>query len=233
MIKTEKLKKSFGSTLAVDIDDLSIKDNEILGLAGNNGAGKTTFLRLMLDLIKPDTGKVLSKGIPVYQSDHWKKYTGSYIDQNFLIDFLTPTEYFEFIGFLSGVDKKELKARLKKFDSFSRGELGYPGKYIRELSEGNKQKTGIVGAMISNPEVLILDEPFNSLDPSSQISLKNILSEYRQETNSTIIISSHNLQHISEICTRIVVMEKGKIIMDLPGNEDNIRKIEFYFKAQI
>lgn len=230
MISFENLLKNYGSTIAVDIESLDISQGEIFGLVGNNGAGKTTLLRLMLDLLKPERGYVRSKEQIIYQSEHWKKYTGSYIDNNFLIEFLKPEEYFDFIGFLYGVEDVELKMRLEGFGTFMNGEVLGINKYIRTLSSGNKQKVGIIGAMISKPEVLILDEPFNFLDPSSQISLKQILRRYHEENTKTIILSSHNLNHISDLCTRIALMEKGKIIKDLTNTEEAMNEIETYFK---
>jgi len=233
MISAENLIKKFGSTIAVDVESLNISEGEIFGLVGNNGAGKTTLLRLMLDLLKPERGYVRSKTETIYQSEHWKKYTGSFIDNNFLIEFLKPEEYFDFIGFLYGVDIAELKKRLEGFGTFMNGEVLGINKYIRTLSSGNKQKVGIIGAMISEPEVLILDEPFNFLDPSSQISLKQILRRYHEENTTTIILSSHNLNHISDLCTRIALMEKGKIIKDCKNNSDTMKVIEAYFNSQI
>jgi ABC-2 type transport system ATP-binding protein len=230
MISLEKLLKKFGSTVAVDIEGLNISRGEIFGLVGNNGAGKTTLLRLMLDLLKPEGGYVRSKEKIIYHSEHWKKYTGSYIDNNFLIEFLKPEEYFDFIGFLYGLEAAELKMRLEGFGTFMNGEVLGINKYIRTLSSGNKQKVGIIGAMISKPEVLILDEPFNFLDPSSQISLKQILRRYHEENTKTIILSSHNLNHISDLCTRIALMERGKIIKDLTNTEEAMNEIETYFE---
>ncbi len=229
MIKVENLLKKFGTTIAVNIQNLSIGKGEIWGLVGNNGAGKTTFLRLMVDLLKPDRGHILSKLIPVYHSEHWKSYTGSFIDNNFLIEFLTPKEYFEFIAKIFEIKKIDLYNRLENYKQFLNNNLPETLKYIRQLSSGEKQKTGIIGALISNPEVLILDEPFNFLDPSSQIMLKNILrSEFKNQTQ-TIILSSHNLNHISDICTRVALMEKGEIIRDLQNNKDSMAEIENYF----
>jgi ABC-2 type transport system ATP-binding protein len=232
MISLEKLVKKYGSTTAVDIESLNISSGDIFGLVGNNGAGKTSLLRLMLDLLKPDRGSVLSKGKAVYNSEHWKKFTGSYIDNNFLIEFLTPEEYFDFIGFLYGVEDNELENRLDAFRILMNGEVLGIKKYIRSLSSGNKQKVGIIGAMISKPEILILDEPFNFLDPSSQICLKRLLRNYHEENTKTIIISSHNLSHIYDLCTRVVLMEKGKIIKDCINTPENMKEIEVYFNLQ-
>ena len=232
MISIENLLKRFGSTVAVDIESLNISKGEIFGLVGNNGAGKTTLLRLMLDLLKPERGKVLSKNKEVYQSEHWKNYTGSFIDNNFLIEFLKPEEYFGFIADLYKVSKDELAKRLDVFRNFMNGEILNTNKYIRHLSSGNKHKTGIIGASISQPEVLILDEPFNFIDPSSQISLKQILKRYNGENTKTIILSSHNLSHIADLCTRIVLMEHGKIIKDYINSPVTIKEIENYFISQ-
>jgi ABC-2 type transport system ATP-binding protein len=233
MISLKDLFKKFGSTIAVDIDSLSINRGDIIGLVGNNGAGKTTLLRLMLDLLKPDRGEVFSKTKPVYQSEHWKKYTGSFIDNNFLIDFLTPEEYFDLIGLVYRVEPAILKKRMEGFEKFMNGEILGKKKYIRDLSSGNKQKVGIVGALISEPEILILDEPFNYLDPSSQINLKYFLKRSLEGNTKTIILSSHNLNHISDLCTRIALMERGRIIIDCYNNAEAMREIEGYFKSQI
>jgi len=233
MITAEKLLKKFGTTTAVDIEYLNIPRGEIFGLVGNNGAGKTTFMRLCLDLLKPEEGHVLSKSERVFQSDHWKNYTGSYIDTNFLIEFLKPEEYFDFIGSLYELKDEDVKQRLENLKPLMNGEILDQKKYIRNLSTGNKHKTGIIGALISGPEVLVLDEPFNFLDPSSQINLKQILRKLNAEENCTMIISSHNLNHISDISTRICLLEKGKIILDLQNNEQAMVKIESYFNSQI
>jgi ABC-2 type transport system ATP-binding protein len=233
MISLINLLKKFDTTVAVDIENMVISPGEILGIVGNNGAGKTTLLKLMLDLLKPERGQVLSKEIQVYQSEHWKKYTGSFIDNNFLIEFLRPEEYFEFIGFLYKAQPEELKVRLEQFKLFMNGEIIGVNKYIRSLSSGNKQKVGIIGALLSEPEVLILDEPFNFLDPSSQIILRHILMNHSKANSSTIILSSHNLKNISELSSRIVLMEKGRIIGDFLNDAASIKKIEAYFSAQV
>lgn len=232
MIIAENLLKTFGSTIAVDIKNLSIGKDEIWGLVGNNGAGKTTFLRLLVDLLKPDRGQILSKLNPIYQSEHWKNYTGAFIDNNFLIEFLTPKEYFEFIRNIYGLSRVDFNSRLESFNHFFNIKLPGTSKYIRQLSSGEKQKVGIIGALLSNPEVLILDEPFNFLDPSSQIILKNILISAFQNKTKTIILSSHNLNHISDICTRVALMEKGEIIRDLQNNKESMSEIENYFRYQ-
>ena len=244
-IQIENLKKSFGEKVAVDIESYEIKDGEMLGLVGNNGAGKSTLFRLMLDLVKADGGRVLmhpseeeqSQGIAqgsvdVAQTEDWKDWTGAFVDESFLIDYLTPDEYFQFIGRISGRKQEEVDAFLQDFEQFMAGEVAGQKKLIRNLSAGNKQKVGIVGAMLLQPKVLILDEPFNFLDPSSQSAIKRLLQEYNRKTGATILVSSHNLQHTVDICPRIALLEHGVIIRDIENtNGQATQELESYFEV--
>ncbi|MBO7602349.1 MAG: ABC transporter ATP-binding protein [Bacteroidaceae bacterium] len=234
MIEIKNLLKQFGETRAVDIDNYVINQGDMLGLVGNNGAGKTTLFRLILDLLQADKGNVTIDGIDVSKSEDWKKTTGEFIDDGFLIDYLTPEEYFYFIGKVYGLSKQEIDERLKPFEHFMNGEVIGQKKYIRNYSAGNKQKVGIISAMIHHPQLLILDEPFNFLDPTSQSIIKQLLKKYHEEHNATVIISSHNLNHTVDICSRIALMEHGKIIRDLV-NENNSaeQELENYFNAKI
>lgn len=233
-IQVNDLKKTFGEKTAVNISDFTIHDGDILGLVGNNGAGKTTFFRLILDLIKADCGQVLVNDCNPVLSEDWKNYTGAYLDEGFLIDFLTPEEYFEFIAKVNNIPKAELEERLKVFEHFMSGEILGQKKLIRNLSAGNKQKVGIISALINKPQIVILDEPFNFLDPSSQNILKHLLEDLNKETHSTILVSSHNLSHTIEISTRIALMENGVIIKDLSNDEDGSAKeqLENYFETE-
>ena len=228
----QNLKKTFGSKVAIDIEQYDIQSGEILGLVGNNGAGKSTLFRLILDLIKADTGKVTSNGIDVSTTEDWKDWTGAFIDESFLIDYLTPDEYFQFIGKISGRTEEEVNKRLDTFDKFMAGEVRGQQKLIRNLSAGNKQKVGIIGAMLLEPQVLILDEPFNFLDPSSQSAIKHMLVDYNKHTGATILVSSHNLQHTVDISTRIALLENGKIIRDIDNRERQANaELENYFEV--
>lgn len=239
MIKINNLKKTFGENIAVDIDSLTINKGDVLGLVGNNGAGKTTLFRLMLDLLKADHGDVemtfdigsgATYSTDVRVDEEWKKYVGAYIDSSFLIDFLSPEEYFEFIAKVSGITKEELQSRLATYEALMNGEIMGQKKLIRSLSAGNKQKIGIIAALLNNPQIVILDEPFNFLDPSSQNILKKTLLEYNKRTNATILISSHNLSHTVDISSRVVVMEHGVRVKDLNDmGESARRELEEYF----
>jgi ABC-2 type transport system ATP-binding protein len=251
MIKIDNLKKQFGETCACDIPSFTINDGDILGLVGNNGAGKTTLFRLLLDLLKADEGSVsyvfsLPDGEPSgtvategtvainpTESEAWKQHVGAYIDEGFLIDFLTPEEYFAFLGKVSGISQQEVDERLQQFERFANGEVFGQKKLIRNLSAGNKMKVGIISALFRRPKTVILDEPFNFLDPTSQMVLKHLLQDYANETGSTILISSHNLQHTVDISTRIALLEHGKIIRDLSNNEGSAAsELQEYFEAE-
>ena len=204
----------------------------MLGLVGNHGAGKTTLFRLILDLLKADRGSVSIKGIDVSKSEDWKNYTGAFIDDGFLIDYLTPEEYFYFVGKMYGLSKDVIDERLKPFERFMNGEVVGQKKFIRNYSAGNKQKIGIISAMLHHPELLILDEPFNFLDPSSQAIIKHLLKKYNEEHNATVIISSHNLNHTVDVCPRIALLEHGIIIRDIENVENSAEKeLEEYFNV--
>ena len=233
MITIDKLKKNFGEKVAVDIEHYEINQGDMLGLVGNNGAGKTTLFRLMLDLLKADDGKVIINDIDVSQSEDWKSITGAFIDDGFLINYLTPEEYFYFIGKMYGLKKEEVDERLVPFERFMSGEVIGHKKLIRNYSAGNKQKIGIISAMLHYPQLLILDEPFNFLDPSSQSIIKHLLKKYNEEHQATVIISSHNLNHTVDVCPRIALLEHGVIIRDII-NEDNSaeKELEDYFNVE-
>lgn len=235
MITITQLKKQFGETIACDIPSFTVNDGDVLGLVGNNGAGKTTLFRMILDLLKPDAGEIMLNGdINPALSEEWKQFTGAYIDEGFLIDYLTPEEYFSFLGKISGISQQEVNTRLQAFEHFAGGELFGQNKLIRNLSAGNKQKVGIISALIRQPQLVILDEPFNFLDPTSQNVLKHLIKDYAQNTGATILISSHNLQHTVDISTRIALLEKGVIIRDLKREDENAtQELNAYFEQQI
>ena len=232
MIQIQNLKKQFGETIACDIPSFTVNDGDILGIVGNNGAGKTTLFRMMLDLLKPDEGNITLNGIAPATSEQWKDTTAAYIDEGFLIDYLTPEEYFAFLEKIgaASIPPSQLE---KHFERFSGGEVFGQKKLIRNLSAGNKQKVGIIAAMMRKPNILILDEPFNFLDPSSQNTLKHLITDYSNSTGATILVSSHNLQHTIEISTRIALLEKGRIIRDIPNTDGNARQeINDYFETE-
>jgi ABC-2 type transport system ATP-binding protein len=218
MISTSNLSKAYNGIKVLNIENLDIPKGQSFGLVGNNGAGKTTYFSLLLDLIQPSTGHIKSKDILVNESEDWKPYTSSFIDESFLIGYLTAEEYFYFID-----------ALVSQFEDFFHGEILGQKKYLRDLSKGNQKKAGIVAALIGNPEVIILDEPFANLDPTTQIRLKSIIKDLAEKQGVTVLISSHDLMHITDVCERIVVLEKGEIVKDLQTSEATLKELEQHF----
>jgi len=231
MIQTKGLNKKYGGVTVLNLENLEIPRGQSFGLVGNNGAGKTTFFNLLLDLIKPTTGKIATNNIQVNLSEDWKSFTGSFIDESFLIGYLTAEEYFYFVGDLRGQNKADIDAFLVQFEEIFNDEIIGKKKYLRDLSKGNQKKAGIVGALIGNPEVIILDEPFANLDPTTQIRLKQIIKDLTKNRDVTVLISSHDLMHVTEVSDRIVVLEKGEIIKDLVTSEATLKELEEHFTA--
>ena len=229
MISAKSITKKYGTQTVLNIENLEIETGESFGLVGNNGAGKTTFFSLILDLIQPTTGKILNNNIQVDSSEAWKPLTSAFIDESFLIGYLTPEEYFYFIGELRGRNKADVDSFLIEFEDFFNGEILGQKKYLRDLSKGNQKKVGIVASLIGDPDVIILDEPFANLDPTTQIRLKKIIRELKDQQETTILISSHDLNHVTEVCERIVVLEKGDIVRDIKTSEETLKELEIFF----
>lgn len=229
MIIIDNISKTYGQQTVLKIDELRIAEGQSFGLVGNNGAGKTTLFSLLLDLIQPTTGRIIANNITVSESEAWKPFVSAFIDESFLIGYLTAEEYFYFIGNLRNQSKAEVDAFLTQFEELFNGEILQQKKYLRDLSKGNQKKAGIVAALIGSPKIIILDEPFANLDPTTQIRLKKLLRQWVAEKQITVLISSHDLSHITEVCERIVVLEKGEVVKDLLTNPETLRELESYF----
>lgn len=232
MISFNNLQKSYSRNVVLEINSLDIPKGQAFGLVGNNGAGKTTLFSLLLDLIKPTKGKVINNNIDVKESEDWKSFTSAFLDESFLISYLLPEEYFYFIGDLRGVSKREVDSFLNQFEDLFNGEILGGKKYIRDLSKGNQKKVGIIAALIGSPKIIILDEPFANLDPTTQIRLKKIIKKLAQEKETTILVSSHDLQDVTEVSERIVLLEKGKIARDIKTDSKTLKELEEYFTKE-
>lgn len=230
MIEINNITKKYSKDTVLDVLKLDIPEGQTFGLVGNNGAGKTTLFSCLLDLVKPTTGKITNNGVEVKESEEWKKFTTAFLDESFLIGYLLPEEYFYFIGELRGLRKKQIDDFLLKFEEFFNGEIIGKKKYLRDLSKGNQKKAGIVAALIGDPKVVVLDEPFANLDPSTQIRLKQIIKEL-SSNGTTVLVSSHDLQDVTEVCKRIVLLEKGKVINDINTSNKTLSELESYFKS--
>ena len=233
MIEINNLIKKYSDQTVLNANSLDIPSGQTFGLIGNNGAGKTTLFSCLLDLIKPTQGKVLNNGVDVSKSEDWKSFTTAFLDETFLIGYLMPEEYFHFIGELRGLSNSQVDSFLVQFEDFFNGEILGGKKYLRDLSKGNQKKVGVVAALIGEPKVIILDEPFANLDPTTQIRLKGIIKDLNKYKDTTILISSHDLQDVTEVCERIVLLEKGEIIRDIRTSSATLKELEEYFKTRI
>ena len=231
MITVNSLLKSYGEITVLNIDQLEIPKGQCFGLVGNNGAGKTTFFSLLLDLIKTSTGEIISNDIAVAQSEEWKSFTSAFIDDSFLIGYLTPEEYFYFVGELRGIDKAAVDLFLEMYVDFFNDEILNQKKYLRDFSKGNQKKVGLIATFIGNPKVVILDEPFANLDPTTQIRLKQLIKAETEKRELTLLISSHDLNHVTDVCNRIVLLERGAVIMDKETTAKTLQELEDYFSA--
>lgn len=223
------LTKKFNHQEVIHISHLSIEAGMCIGIVGSNGAGKTTLFRLILDLLQRDTGTIFFEGKDIMDHEEWKNYIGAYIDENMLLSFLTPDEYFETLRQLYHMSHEQLQLKLALFSSLFNNELVGKRKYIRDLSKGNIKKTGIAAALIHEPQVVLLDEPFENLDPASQINLQNLFTQLKTETQTTFIVTSHNITHITEISDRIIVLEQGKIVLDIHEKSTMKTELESFF----
>jgi len=231
MITLKNITKNYSKDTVLDITSLEIPAGQTFGLVGNNGAGKTTMFSCLLDLIKPSTGQVINNKVEIAKSEKWKSFTSAFLDDTFLIGYLMPEEYFYFVGELRGLSKKQVDNFLIQFEVFFHGEILGGKKYLRDLSKGNQKKAGVVAALLGEPKVVVLDEPFANLDPSTQIRLKEILKDLSKNKETTILVSSHDIQDVTEVCERIVLLEKGKIIKDIVTSPKTLKELEAYFKG--
>ena len=232
MIQVNNLIKAYNKEIVLNIPELTINKGEIFGLVGNNGAGKTTFFNLLLDLIVASKGNISNTGIEVSKSEEWKEFTGAFIDESFIIGYLTAEEYFSFIGELRGMNKADIEHFLAQYAELFNGEILGKKKFIRDFSKGNQKKTGIVGALMGNPQVVVLDEPFGNLDPGSQFRLRELIKDFAAANGTTFLISDHTLDNIADVCSRIVILEKGKIVHDAKKTENTLQEIEAFFKPE-
>lgn len=229
MVKLENLKKQYGAKTALSIPSLTVRKGEITGIVGNNGAGKTTLFKLLLDLIEASEGHALIDGIQVAESDLWKQTTGAFVDEKFLIDYLRPEEYFQLILELLKLKPNHLNQTLLPFEAFFKGEIMGFKKLIRDFSKGNQKKIGIAAAFLGHPKLILLDEPFTHLDPTSQLRLKDLIIHTNQSAATTFLISGHDLNNMVDTCNRILYMENGCIEDDLWVGDQTIEHLMKHF----
>lgn len=230
MIQINQVKKQFDQKIALNIAGLSINEGECVGIVGNNGAGKTTLFRALLDLIRLDEGSIELDGHSVAQSDHWKGILNPFIDESFLIEFLKPIEYLQFIGNTMGLNDKQVQQYLTEMELLVNEDIMQNKKLIRDLSTGSKVRVGLLAAFLGNPKYILLDEPFAHLDPSSQSRLRKVI-RTMHASGKTVILSSHNLQNVMEVCSRVILIEAGKVVADHEVTESAIAELNAYFEV--
>ena len=225
MLKLENVRKTYGSLVAVDNLSFSVKNGEIFGLLGENGAGKTTTFRMIMGLLEPDKGKITLDGKKIDYKVTDK--IGFVTEERSLLTKLTVKEMIEYYGVLKGMDEsnidKKLDYWLEKFEITE-----YKNKKIKELSKGNQQKIQFISAVINDPKLLILDEPFTGLDPINVNLLKDAVKEL-QKKGCSIIFSSHQMEYIEDFCEQLIILVHGRAILN--GSLDEIK--ENYAKKNI
>ena len=215
-IKTVNLSKKYGKTLVVDDLNLSISSGEIVGFLGLNGAGKTTTMRMLLGLIKPTSGECYIQGNKVDQYNlEVLNEIGYIIETPYSYPELTVQENLEIVSTLRGLRNKDIidwVTEKLKLDQ-------YKDKQVKHLSLGNVARLGIAKAIIHKPKILILDEPTNGLDPFGVIEVRELLKELANNLGTTVLISSHKLEEISKVATRIVIIHEGRLIREVESKE--------------
>lgn len=225
LLHVEAVKKTYPSGFTLVVDRLKLDAHERVGLVGNNGAGKTTLLLLSLGLLRRDGGYVRVAGHDVARTGSWRRRTASYLGESSLISFLTPKEYVTFVGKAYDLSRDRIDRRLRRFEDFLGFTRNEERKLIREFSSGNRKKIGLVAAMITEPSLLVLDEPFAGLDPRSQSLLRNALDALNERCGTSLFVSSHDLSHVVEFCKRVVVLDGGRVVQDAPVCSGSLREI--------
>lgn len=231
MLKVEGVTKYYGNLLAVDNLSFTVEDGEIFGLLGLNGAGKTTTFRMILGLIDDYTGKITLDGEKIDYKITDK--IGFLTEERSLLTKLTVKEQIVYYGVLKGIPENEID---KKLDYWLKefGIEDYKNRKIKELSKGNQQKVQFISAIINEPKLLILDEPFSGLDPINVELFKKVILDFKKKGTS-IIFSSHRMEHVELFCDRLVVLVKGKSVLSgyLKDIKKNYKKKNIYIKGDV
>lgn len=218
MLKVENVTKYYGDNLAVDNLSFTINDGEIFGLLGVNGAGKTTTFRMIMGLLEPTKGKISLNGKTVdYES---VEKIGFLTEERSLLTKLTVLEQVIYYGTLKGMEESDIVKKLDYWlERFQVSE--YKMRKLKELSKGNQQKIQFITAIIHEPDLLVLDEPFTGLDPINVELFMSVIREFK-EKGKMIIFSSHRMEHVELFCEKLVILKKGKTV--LSGSLKEIKK---------
>ena len=223
MIEVKNVTKKYGSTIAVDNISFDVKDGEVVGLLGPNGAGKSTTMNMITGYIEPTQGQIIVNGNDIMRKPKKVKKQIGYMPENVPLYYeLTPKEFISYMAELKLIKRKERKEEVEKILKET-GLEDVKNKLIRNLSRGYKQRVSLAGALVGNPDVIILDEPTVGLDPKQITEIRNLIKELGKK--HTVILSSHILSEVSQICEKVVIINKGKIIaVDTPENLEKSTK---------
>lgn len=231
MLQVKNITKYYGNNLAVDNLSFTVNDGEIFGLLGSNGAGKTTTFRMIMGLLDSNSGSITLNGKKIDYSMTDK--IGFVTEERSLLTKMTVKEQVIYYGRLKGLSESEILKRLdiwlEKFKI-----TDYKNRKIKELSKGNQQKIQFIAAVINDPKLLILDEPFTGLDPINVSQLKNAIYEM-QKNGCSIIFSSHQMEHIEQFCEKLVILVKGKTVLEgyLKDIKENYQKKNILIRGNI
>ena len=231
MLKVENVTKYYGTNLAVDHLSFTVDDGEIFGLLGSNGAGKTTTFRMIMGLLDATSGKITLDGKKIDYSVTDK--IGFVTEERSLLTKMTVKEQIIYYGRLKGLSEKEILKRLD--DWLERFQIkGYKNRKIKELSKGNQQKIQFIAAVINEPKLLILDEPFTGLDPINVKLLKEAIYSL-QKKGCSIIFSSHQMEHIEQFCEKLVILVKGKAVLEgyLKDIKESYQKKNIFIRGDV
>lgn len=217
MIELKNVTKKYGNFKAVDNISFKIEKGEVVGFLGQNGAGKTTTMKMITGLIEPTNGEIFIEGEKISRKS--RKCIGYMPENTPLYQELTVKEFIDYMAELKGLKRQERKQQVQKLIT-DLGLADVENKLIRNISRGYKQRVSLSGALIGNPDILILDEPTVGLDPKQVIEIRNLIKSLRK--NHTVFISSHILSEISQMCQKVIIINKGKVIaIDTPNNLEN------------
>lgn len=217
MIELKNVTKKYGNFKAVDNISFKIEKGEVVGFLGQNGAGKTTTMKIITGLIEPTNGEIFIEGEKISRKS--RKCIGYMPENTPLYQELTVKEFIDYMAELKGLKRQERKQQVQKLIT-DLGLADVENKLIRNISRGYKQRVSLSGALIGNPDILILDEPTVGLDPKQVIEIRNLIKSLRK--NHTVFISSHILSEISQMCQKVIIINKGKVVaIDTPNNLEN------------
>lgn len=212
MLELVSLTKSFGETLAVDKVSLTLNKGEVLGFLGPNGAGKSTTIRMIAGVLDPDAGDALIHGHSITTNRRAAQTALGYLPEGApLYNEMTPPDFLRFLGQARGLDKKACEDAVERVTADAR--IGaVTGKQIGELSKGYRRRVGLAGAILTDPPVLLLDEPTDGLDPNQKRAVRALIA--RMAPEKAILITTHTLEEVPAMCSRVVIIDDGRIVAD-------------------